>query len=149
MGHNRKLVGISTLDKHYSFLFDLLDNLYEAISLRDSTRMTVISAQIKKTCLKIYEFERPLFNQSKNSTVGNEVIRYRAFLDSINRIDKEMNSGDKLTAARKIDFEVKNWLNDHLNSITDYLPEKKTMPELKTNWNFIFKLFSGLLNRFR
>ena len=149
MEHNRKYVGISPLDKQYSFLFDLLDNLYEAISLRDSTRMAIISAQIKKTCLKIYELELPLFNQSKNSAASKEVIRYQAFLDCINRIDKEMTNGDQLTAARKIDFEVRNWLNSHLNSITEYLPEKKTTSELKANWDFIFKPFSGLLNRFR
>lgn len=141
--HKIKL-GIATLDSHYETLYEMLQKFDEAISRRDTTKLELFSRQIKKLCMTIYNYERPLFITANHSTATEEIRKYRSFLDKIERLNIELDRGDELTAARKLLFEVKSWLNEHLDQLHECLSKNKKQKESSNN---SIKLISRLFKR--
>ena len=143
-------LGITTLDNQYKSLFEVLEKLDEAITQRDTTsRLEKISALIKKICIRIYDYEHPLLNIGHDKAARQHILLYRAFLDRIDRLNIEIANGDKITAARKLMYEIKSWSNLHLDHIGAHLSdklnaEKNKSPEKEST----LKRFSGLFNIF-
>lgn len=143
-------LGITTLDTQYQSLYLLLAKLEEAIKHRNTSQFEPLSTEIKRICSRIYNYERPLLNIEKENNTNNHILSYIIFLEKIERLNTEIDTGDKLTAARKLYFEVKSWLTAHLEKIDKQLSENLNLSELKAkNLGLSKKMLSGFIGFFR
>lgn len=134
--------GITVLDKQYQKAFELFNQLSSAITFRDTSHLELIAGKIYKQFHLIYDYEQPLLD-NKNTLATEKNRSFAQLFDRIDGLMAEMMDGDKLTAARKLHFEIKSWFKLHLIPMPYYRNDCEdtaadTQHGLLTEWIKIF-----------
>lgn len=108
-------VGIESMDNHHKMLFEIINELHEAMAERKGK--TVLSEVIKKLeDYTIYHFteEEALLASVNYQELQKHKNEHKVFIDKLFSIEEKISSGYVATVPTETSVFLTNWLREHI-----------------------------------
>lgn len=111
----RYSVGIKMMDDHHQRLFDLINELHEAMK---SGKGKETSSRIVKELYDytIFHFtkEESLLRESNSDHLAEQQAQHKIFIDKVKELQQKIDTGKQVTVSIEILTFLNDWLRNHI-----------------------------------